>query len=80
MVMFRRSKSARPVDGEWHQRREEARRTAFSVNEFGPAEISKFNLDTARITGEDNPLSYTIDRPIDTLGENGRDIREDKNR
>lgn len=46
------------VWAEWHRRREEARRTAMSDAEFGPIETERFDLDTADITGEDNPETF----------------------
>lgn len=74
-MMFRQSESAKPADEEWHEMRERARRTTFSLAEWSPEEITRWDLDTAGITGRDNPRTYRIDRPIDTLGENGADIR-----
>lgn len=75
-MQFRRSPGARPIDREWHQFRIDARHSAFSINEFSQADIIKYNLTTARITGQENPRTYTINRPIDILGVNGTDIRD----
>lgn len=43
----------------WHRRRQEARETAMSEEEFSEQEQNAFDLDTAGITGEDNPETYT---------------------
>ncbi len=75
MVMFRRSESGKRVDADYHQFRQEARESAFSINEFSDEEINRYNLETARITGRENPRTYTVNRPIDLLGTNGIDLR-----
>jgi len=67
MVGFRRSSGMKPVDEEWHRRREEARREGFNLEQFSESEITRWDLETARITGQDNRLSYLYQRPIDTL-------------
>lgn len=77
MVQFRRSPEARPLDKEWHRNRQRAREQAFNsdLDFFSDQERIEFELDTAQIDGSDNPLTYTIDRPINLLGMNGTDIR-----
>ncbi len=80
MVMFRRSESGKRVDAGYHQFRQEARESAFSINEFSDEEINRYNLETARITGRENPRTYTVNRPIDLLGTNGIDLRTLYNR
>lgn len=45
----------------WHERRQKARKTAMSENEFGPIETEHSDLDTAGITGEDNPETYRLE-------------------
>jgi len=75
MVGFRRSENMKPLDSEWHKFRQEARESAFSINEFSDEEINRYNLETARITGKENPRTYTVNRPIDLLGVNGIDLR-----
>lgn len=81
-MQFRRSPSARVVDREWHERRQEAREHAFnsSLNIFSDEEILKYDLDTARIDGSDNPRTYLMQRTIDVFGMNGTDIRTLRNR
>ena len=76
MVMFRRSQSGKHVDARWHEVRQQARTNTLSLDEWGEQEISRFDLDTAQITGEDTTRTYIIDRDIDVLGVNGFDIRE----
>lgn len=76
--MWPRQEGLQAVWEKWHRKRAEARRTAFNLNEFGPIEQNKFDLDTAGITGEDNPRSYTVKRPLngeDGNMNNGTDIR-----
>lgn len=79
-MMFREAESAKPLDKEWHLMRQKARTTTFSLDEWSDEEILRWDLDTARITGRDNPRTYTYDRTIDTLGENGTDVRTLDNR
>lgn len=74
--MFRRSRGNKPLDSEWHEKRQEARKTAFSLAEFSQEEITRYDLDTARITGRDNPRTYEMDPAIDLLGTAKKDIRK----
>lgn len=81
--MWPRQESLQGVWEEWHRKRIEARQTAFSTDEFGDIEITKFDLDTAGITGQDNPRTYMIDRPLseeDGNMNNGFDVRNLKDR
>ena len=76
--MWARSETLENLSTDWHQFRINARRTAFSKEEFGEIEQIKYDLDTARITGKDNPRSYTVNRPIqgaDGNMNNGVDVR-----
>jgi len=79
-MQFARGETAKPVDSRWHRARINARKTAFSVDEFSDEDVLRYDLDTAGITGEDNPRTYTVNRPIDLLNENGLDLRRFKNR
>jgi len=82
-VQFGRSPSARPVDREWHRNRQRAREQAYNgdlISQFSPEEIVKYELDTARITGEENPRMYLFNRAYDLFGQNGTDIRKLRNR
>lgn len=54
---------------EYLERRQEARETAMSADEFGPIETAKFDLDTARIDGMENPESYRIETLNDKTDE-----------
>jgi len=47
---------------------------------FSDEERVKYDLETARIDGSDNPQTFRVDRPFDFLGLNGLDIRELRNR
>ena len=60
-MIFARANEAKSVWAEWHERREEARQTAMGKEEFGDIEQEKYDLDTARITGEQNPETYRGD-------------------
>jgi hypothetical protein len=76
--MWARQENLQAIWSEWHENRAEARRNAFSINEFGPIDQTKYDLDTAGITGEDNPRTYTVDRPLNEVEgqqNNGTDIR-----
>ena len=81
-MMFRQATGAKPVDEEWHEKRETARRTTFSLAEWSQEEITRWDLDTADITGRDNPRTYRVDRPVDGPGQvkNGTDVRTLDNR
>lgn len=72
--MFARSEHLKKLRSDYHAFRQEARETAFSIEEFGEPAKTEYDLETAGITGQDNPRSYTWDRP---MGEgNGTDVRE----
>lgn len=76
--MWWRSENLQAISSEWHENRVEARRTAFSIDEFGPIEQTKYDLDTAGITGKDNPRTYKVDKAmneVDGTQNNGTDIR-----
>jgi len=75
MVLFKRSESGKHIDKEWHQQRQRAREIGFSLDEFSDEEITKYDLDTAGITGKDNPRTYTFSAAIDLFGVNGLDVR-----
>jgi len=77
-MQFARSQSAKHISKDWHTFRINARRTAFNPSEFGEIEQIKYDLDTARITGEDNDRNYTYNRPLsggDGSPNNGTDVR-----
>jgi hypothetical protein len=77
-VQLRRSPGARAVDADWHEQRQRAREQAYSGDLdafFSNTEIIKYNLETAQITGEDNPRLYIFNRAIDVFGVNGTDVR-----
>jgi hypothetical protein len=76
-MMFARAEASRPIDERWHVARQEAREAAFNLDEFGDVEIEKYDLDTARITGDVNPRSYTVDQVVeeDGITNSGTDIR-----
>ncbi|AGM11135.1 hypothetical protein M196_gp43 [Halorubrum tailed virus 4] len=76
-MQFRRSPGARPADADWHRGRQRARETAFnsSLDLFSETEKVKYELDTARVTGRENPQLYIWNRAIDVFGINGTDVR-----
>lgn len=61
------SNEGKVVDREWHAFRQQARETAMSPEEFDDRQRTRFNLDDddrlapARITGANNPETYTGD-------------------
>jgi hypothetical protein len=76
--MWPRSENLKPIWEDWHETRHAARVSTFNVEEWSDIEITKYDLDTADITGEDNPRSYEIDNQsaeIDGVQNNGEDIR-----
>jgi len=72
MVTFRRSRSGEVVDAEWHQFRIDARQEHFSITEFGEVDRVKYDLETAGITGRDNPDTFRYNPVFDILGIDGR--------
>lgn len=50
------------------ERRQQARENAMSLDEFGEIEIEESDLDTARITGRENPRTYEIEPYGDKKG------------
>lgn len=79
-MRFRRDRSGKHTDKEWHRNRHLARHHTFNLDDWSDEEIVRYDLDTADITGRLNPRSYTFDRDIDILKANGTDIRELKDR
>ena len=82
-MQLRRSPGARAVDADWHQQRQRAREQAYSGDLdafFSNTEIIKYDLETAQITGEDNPRMYLFRRTIDLFGINGTDVRNLRDR
>jgi hypothetical protein len=75
MVKFRKGPS-KVLREDWHRFRQNARETAFHPELFADSDFIEFDLDTARITGEDNPRTYIWDRSIDLLDVNGYDVRD----
>jgi hypothetical protein len=75
--MFARADASRPIDERWHVARQTARESAFSLDEFGDIAIEKYDLDTARVTGRENPRSYTVEQSVeqDGITNSGTDIR-----
>ena len=81
-MQFRRSNDVRAVDADWHRQRQRARESAVNSSRsiFSDEEIVKYNLDTARIDGSDNPRTFMWQRTLDLFGTNGTDIRQLRNR
>jgi hypothetical protein len=76
-MMFKRDDSGSKISAEWHRQRQLARETAFSIDSFGAIEIEKYDLDTARITGDENPKTYKVEQVVeeDGMQSSGTDIR-----
>ena len=68
-MLHSRDNSGRKVDSDWHHFREKARRTSFSKEEFSDIDQERYDLDTAGITGEDNPESYNGRERFDVEGD-----------
>lgn len=74
MTQFPYSDSSQWINAEFLEFRANARRTAFSAEEFDPIERERYDLDTAGITGEANPSTYITDPYGD---QNSVDRRDD---
>jgi len=77
---FARSPGLKKADSRWHKRRIEARREGFSLAEFSQEDIVRYDLETARITGSENPRTYRLNPDIDILDVGGIDVRDLHNR
>jgi hypothetical protein len=78
-----RSPESRPIIADWHKSRQAARERAYSGDleaQFSNTEIIKYDLETAQITGEDNPRLFIFNRAIDVFGVNGTDVRNLRDR
>lgn len=74
---FARSENLKPIDSRWHEFRQNARETAFSIEQFGPIERERYDLDTAEITGAENPRTYTTEDPLEVgTGAEQFDVRD----
>lgn len=60
-MQHERANGGSPIWRDWHVEREEARRSEMNEAFFGPIETERYDLDTAGITGEDNPETYRIE-------------------
>lgn len=60
-MISERDNAGKPVSADWHRFREFARRTAMSPEEFSEITQTRYDLDTAQITGEQNPETWTGD-------------------
>jgi hypothetical protein len=67
-MLHHRANGGRKVDSEWHEFRANARKTAFSKEEFSAIDQERHDLETAGITGEDNPESYNGRERFDQEG------------
>ena len=74
-MQHHRDNSGSAVWREWHERRQEARETENDEELFDDIEQEKYDLDTARIDGSDNPDNFTTEPYGDD--EKPHDIRED---
>lgn len=63
-MIHEKANDGKVISSDWHRFRAEARRTAFSPEEFSQIERTEYNLDSddrlspAGVTGQDNPDSY----------------------
>lgn len=68
--------NGRFIRDDWHKFREEARRTASSLDEFSQGEIVEYDLETAQIDGSDAwdlGLNEPYERePVDVIENNPR--------
>jgi hypothetical protein len=77
-MQFARSPGAKPTQAWWHEGRQDARERAFSGDltaQFSDTEIIKFDLETAQITGAENPRLWKMMPVYDILGISGTDVR-----
>lgn len=77
-MMHHRSTSGSAIWRRWHEERELARRHSYSTDEHSAEEIERYDLDSARIDGSDNPETFRTD-PYGTGDARKRphDIREE---
>ena len=68
--------NGRFLNEKWHEFRQRARETAFHPELFADSDRIEYDLENARITGQDNRRTYIWDRDVAILGENGYDVRD----
>lgn len=80
-MLHHKGNEGKPAWPRWHSFRDDARRDAFSEEEFGEIDQVTFDLEaddprSAGITGEDNPDTYTGENttPGDQPDVDGRDL------
>jgi hypothetical protein len=76
--MWPRSENLKPIWEDWHETRHVARTSTFNLDQWSDIDQTKYDLDTADITGEDNSRTYEVDRhsaEIDGTQNNGADVR-----
>lgn len=59
MVLHHRANDGSPVWKQWHIARANARHLAMDIIEYSDIEVEQFDLDTAQLTGADNPRTFT---------------------
>lgn len=58
MVKFALGNDGKYLNAEYHRRRYEARTESFSIDEFGPIDIERYDLDTVDFDRKQKDSSY----------------------
>ena len=69
MVQHAFGNDGKLLNADYHEFRQKARETAFSIEEFGEIEIEKYDLDNIEFSGKDNPESYKMGENQPVKGE-----------
>jgi len=82
MVGFKHGNSGKNISREWHETRERARRETWTIEEWGPIEQERYDLDELQFSGKDHPRTYVFYRAVsdDEIRVNGFDVRDLPNR
>ena len=76
MVGYSTGNSGRFINAEYYERREDARTSAFTIDEFGPHEIEDYDLGEIQFGGGFVEREYWIRRPFRGEVEKAFDLRE----
>lgn len=78
MVGFALGNSGRFINEEWHERRQTAIETTYTVEEWSEIDITKYDLRDKDFTGKEVDRNYVFDHPIsdDEVSVTGFDVRD----
>lgn len=78
MVGFKLGNSGKNLNEEWHEQRQVAISTTFTIDQWSDIDIEKYDLDEKAFTGKDVARNYRFDHPVsdDEVNVTGFDLRD----